>query len=112
VRRAYPPDKLARLAVASNDEIPGAISHPPCRPQAWSTRTPLLLLRTMLGDEPVSDNRLHISALRPLEVCCHPGRGWFTSHHKPDNQLLINSEAVYRPSFVENSRVTMSSVEQ
>jgi hypothetical protein len=33
-------------------------------------------------------------------------------HHKPDNQLLINSQAVYRPSLVENSRVTMSSVEQ
>jgi hypothetical protein len=30
----------------------------------------------------------------------------------PDNQLLINSQAVYRPSLVENSRVTMSSVEQ
>jgi hypothetical protein len=26
--------------------------------------------------------------------------------------LLINSQAVYRPSLVENSRVTMSSVEQ
>jgi hypothetical protein len=26
----------------------------------------------------------------------------------PDNQLLINSQAVYRPSLVENSRVTMS----
>jgi hypothetical protein len=31
---------------------------------------------------------------------------------KPDKQLLINSQAVYRPSLVENSRVTMSSVEQ
>jgi hypothetical protein len=27
-------------------------------------------------------------------------------------RLLINSQAVYRPSLVENSRVTMSSVEQ
>jgi hypothetical protein len=26
--------------------------------------------------------------------------------------LMINSQAVYRPSLVENSRVTMSSVEQ
>ncbi len=33
-------------------------------------------------------------------------------HLKPDKQLLINSQAVYRPSLVENSRVTMSSVEQ
>jgi hypothetical protein len=43
-----------------------------------------------------------------------PWRGWFTSQHphiEPDNQLLINSQAVYRPSLVENSRVTMSSVE-
>jgi hypothetical protein len=33
-------------------------------------------------------------------------------HLKRDKQLLINSQAVYRPSLVENSRVTMSSVEQ
>jgi hypothetical protein len=33
-------------------------------------------------------------------------------HLKPDKQLLINSQAVCRPSLVENSRVTMSSVEQ
>ena len=41
--------------------------------------------------------------------------GWFTCTHphlKPDKLLLINSQAVYRPSLVENSRVTMSSVEQ
>lgn len=33
-------------------------------------------------------------------------------HLKPDKQLLINSQAVSRPSLVENSRVTMSSFEQ
>jgi hypothetical protein len=43
-----------------------------------------------------------------------PWRGWFTLQPpapKPDKQHLINSQAVYRPSLVENSRVTMSSVE-
>jgi hypothetical protein len=33
-------------------------------------------------------------------------------HLKPDKRLLINSQAVYRPSLVENSRVTISNVEQ
>ena len=45
----------------------------------------------------------------------HPGAGGShcsIAHLKPDKQLLINSQAVYRPSLVENSRVTMSSVEQ
>jgi hypothetical protein len=45
----------------------------------------------------------------------HPGAGGShcsIPHLKPDKQLLINSQAVYRPSLVENSRVTMSSVEQ
>ena len=32
-----------------------------CSPQAWSTGTPLLLLRTMLGLEPVGD---HLSSIR------------------------------------------------
>ena len=35
-----------------------------------------------------------------------PWRGWFTLQLKPDKQLLINSQAVYRASLVENSRVT------
>jgi hypothetical protein len=45
----------------------------------------------------------------------HPGAGdsyCSIPHLKPDKQLLINSQAVYRPSLVENSRVTTSSVEQ
>ena len=45
----------------------------------------------------------------------HPGAGGShcsIPHLKPDKQLLINSQAVYRPSLVENSRVTMRRVEQ
>src|SRR4029453_10190607 len=42
----------------------------------------------------------------------HPGAGgshFSIPHLKRGKQLLINSQAVYRPSLVENSRVTMSS---
>jgi glycogen debranching enzyme len=49
-----------------------------CSPQAWSTGTPLLLLRTMLGLEPV-DNNLVVDAALPsntgrLELLDIPGR--------------------------------------
>ena len=49
-----------------------------CSPQAWSTGAPLLLLRTMLGLEPVGDHLLvdpalpsHIGAIALLDI---PGR--------------------------------------
>jgi hypothetical protein len=49
-----------------------------CSPQAWSTGAPLLLLRTMLGLEPVGDHLVvdpelpsGIGALAVLEI---PGR--------------------------------------
>jgi glycogen debranching enzyme len=49
-----------------------------CTPQAWSTGTPLLLLRTMLGLEPVSDNLVVDAALPSsigrLELLDIPGR--------------------------------------
>jgi hypothetical protein len=35
-----------------------------CIPQAWSTGTPLLLLRTMLGLDPVSENLVVDAACR------------------------------------------------
>ena len=38
-----------------------------CSPQAWSTGAPLLLLRTMLGLEPVGDN-LVVNAALPLSI--------------------------------------------
>jgi glycogen debranching enzyme len=38
-----------------------------CSPQAWSTGTPLLLLRTMLGLEPVGDN-LVVDAALPMSI--------------------------------------------
>ena len=49
-----------------------------CSPQAWSTGAPLLLLRTMLGLEPVGD-RLAVDAALPraighLELLDIPGR--------------------------------------
>ena len=49
-----------------------------CSPQAWSTGAPLLLLRTMLGLEPVGD-QLVVDAALPstigrLEVLDIPGR--------------------------------------
>jgi glycogen debranching enzyme len=37
-----------------------------CSPQAWSTGTPLLLLRTMLGLEPIGDHLVVDPALPPL----------------------------------------------
>jgi glycogen debranching enzyme len=49
-----------------------------CSPQAWSTGTPLLLLRTMLGLEPVGDNLIIDPALPSsighLELLDIPGR--------------------------------------
>ena len=48
-----------------------------CSPQAWSTGTPLLLLRTMLGLEPIGDHLVVDPALprhRPLELLDIPGR--------------------------------------
>ncbi len=49
-----------------------------CTPQAWSTGTPLLLLRTMLGLDPVSDNLVVDAALPSsigrLELLDIPGR--------------------------------------
>ena len=49
-----------------------------CTPQAWSTGTPLLLLRTMLGLHPVSDNLVVDAALPSsigrLELLDIPGR--------------------------------------
>ena len=49
---------------------------------------------------------------QPTAFNFSPGAGgshWSMSRLKPDKQLLIKSQAVYRPSLVENSRVTMSS---
>jgi glycogen debranching enzyme len=49
-----------------------------CSPQAWSTGTPLLLLRTMLGLEPEGDHLLVDPALPStigrLELLDIPGR--------------------------------------
>jgi glycogen debranching enzyme len=49
-----------------------------CTPQAWSTGTPLLLLRTMLGLRPVSNNLVVDAALPSsigrLELLDIPGR--------------------------------------
>ena len=47
-----------------------------CSPQAWSTGTPLLLLRTMLGLEPLGDHLVVDPALpdgdRPSRAARHP----------------------------------------
>ena len=49
-----------------------------CSPQAWSTGTPLLLLRTMLGLEPLGDHLVVDPALPEgighLELLDIPGR--------------------------------------
>jgi glycogen debranching enzyme len=49
-----------------------------CSPQAWSTGTPLLLLRTMLGLEPIGEHLIVDPALPPsidaLTVLDIPGR--------------------------------------
>ena len=48
-----------------------------CSPQAWSTGAPLLLLRTMLGLEPIGDHLVVDPALpridRPPRAARHPG---------------------------------------
>ena len=49
-----------------------------CSPQAWSTGTPLLLLRTMLGLEPVGEHLVvdpaMSSSIGRLELLDIPGR--------------------------------------
>jgi hypothetical protein len=75
-----------------------------------------LLSPTCLGGYPIFGGSMHRTLmLEAAGIGRHPGAGGShcsIPHLKPDKQLLINSQAVYRPSLVENSRVTMSSVEQ
>ena len=83
---------------------------------AWKTSGSSLLSPTCLGGYRIFGRSMHRTLmLEVVGIGGHPGAdGSHCSipHLKPDNQLLINSQAVYRPSLVENSRVTMSSVEQ
>ena len=56
-----------------------------------------LLSPTCLGGYRIFGRSMHRTLM--LEVCCHPGAGGShcsIPHLKPDNQLLINSQAVYR----------------
>jgi hypothetical protein len=76
---------------------------------AWKTSGSSLLSPLLRW---LSDIRPQHAPIINARGLLSPKHGWLTLHLKPDNPLLINSQAVYRPSLVENSRVTMSSVEQ
>jgi len=105
----------SRPTADADDQSPasGPVHHTGRLSMAWKTSGSSLLSPTCLGGYRIFGRSMHRTLM--LEVCCHPGAGGSHSsipHLKPDNQLLINSQAVYRPSLVENSRITMSSVEQ
>ena len=83
---------------------------------AWKRLGSSLLRPACLGGYRIFGRSMHRTLmLEVVGIGGHPGAGGShcsIPHLKPDKQLLINSQAVYRPSLVENSRVTMSSVEQ
>ena len=83
---------------------------------AWKRLGWSLLSPTCLGGYRIFGRSMHRTLmLEVVGIGDHPGAGGShcsIPHLKPDKQLLINSQAVYRPSLVENSRVTMSSAEQ
>ncbi len=83
---------------------------------AWKRSGSSLLRPACLGGYRIfGRSMLRTLMLEVIGIGGHPGAGGShcsIPHLKPDKQLLINSQAVYRPSLVENSRVTMSSVEQ
>jgi|SRR5215216_5689973 hypothetical protein len=83
---------------------------------AWKRSGSSLLRPACLGGYRIFGRSMHRTLmLEVVGIGGHPGAGGShcsIPHLKPDKQLLINSQAVYRPSLVENSRVTMSSVEQ
>jgi hypothetical protein len=73
-----------------------------CSPQAWSTGTPLLLLRTMLGLEPLGDHLIvdpslpaGIGMLALLEI---PGRwGHVDAFGRGDISIRASSSAQLGP---------------
>ena len=68
-----PAARGVRRLRALGDEVPGAVSRPRS-PQAWSTGTPLLLLRTMLGLEPLGDHLVVDPALPTGSECSRCSR--------------------------------------
>jgi glycogen debranching enzyme len=65
VLRRSPAGGVRRLRTRA-DEVPGG-DPTACSPQAWSTGTPFLLIRTMLGLEPVGEHLVVDPAL-PVEI--------------------------------------------
>ena len=79
---------------------------------AWKRLGWSLLSPTCLGGYRIFGRSMHRTLmLEVVGIGGHPGAGG--SHCSIRTSSLTNSQAaVYRPSLVENSRVTMSSVEQ
>ena len=108
----------SRSTADSDDQSPAsgpALRKADCR---WHGRVlgSSLLKPACLGGYRIFGRSMHRTLmLEVVGIGGHPGAGgshFSIPHLKPDKQLLINSQAVYRPSLVENSRVTMSNVEQ
>jgi hypothetical protein len=108
----------SRPTADADDQSPasGPVHHTGRLSMAWKTSGSSLLSPTCLGGYPIFGRSMHRTLmLEAAGIGRHPGAGGShcsIPHLKPDKQLLINSQAVYRPSLVENSRVTMSSVER
>ena len=79
-----------------------------CSPQAWSTGTPLLLLRTMLGLEPIGDHLVVDPALPAgighLEVLDIPGR-WGRVDAFARGRVDVERHAPLRPELGVASRM-------
>jgi len=94
----------------------GLFTHTGRLSMAWKRLGWSLLSPTCLGGYRIFGRSMHRTLmLEVVGIGGHPGADashCSIPHLKPDKQLLINSQAVYRPSLVENSRVTMRRVEQ
>ena len=100
----------------TNRQPEGRVRHAGRLSMAWKRSGSSLMRPACLGGYWIFGRSMHRTLmLEVVGIGGHPGAGGShcsIPHLKPDKQLLINSQAVYRPSLVENSRVTMSSVEQ
>ena len=77
-----------------------------CSPQAWSTGTPLLLLRTMLGLEPMGEHLVVDPALPTaighLAMLDIPGR-WGTIDAFGRGRVIVDTKTRLRPQLTEGA---------
>jgi hypothetical protein len=84
-----------------------SVGRPARLSMAWKRSGSSLLSPNLQGGYRIFGRSMHRTLmLEVVGIGGHPGAGGShcsIPHLKPDKQLLINSQAVYRPSLVENS---------